>query len=327
MAMYRTFLKGDEIAITDLWNKTLQNDPITKQRFFKQVLLDANFDPDGLIVAEQDGQLSGAVYVLTRKLPMAGIELERDTAWITFFMVDPEKGRQGIGHGLMELAERYAIEQGASQLLFSSYAPNYFLPGIDEAAYPAAYAFLQKEGYRRQYSPVAMHRDLLDYIYPSAVSGLKKQREAEGYTFGPAAYGDFPELIRFANQQFNPDWGRAIREGILQGLDPSQVLAAKNGDRIAGFAMFGGYEGIRERFGPFGVDENEQGKGLGKILLHDTLHAMKQRTIQGAWFLWTSETSSAGHLYLKHGFKTYRQFHVMVKELDPQLLNIEERFT
>ena len=160
-----------------------------------------------------------------------------------------------------------------------------------------------------------MHRDLLDYTYPPAVGDLKKQREAEGYSFGPAAHGDFPELIRFANEQFNPDWGRAIREGILQGLDPSQVLAAKNGDRIVGFAMFGGYEGIRERFGPFGVDENEQGKGLGKILLHETLHAMKQRTIQGAWFLWTSETSAAGHLYLKHGFRTYRKFHVMVKDL------------
>ena len=79
--------------------------------------------------------------------------------------------------------------------------------------------------------------------------------------------------------------------------------------------MYGGYEGIRERFGPFGVDDSEQGKGLGKILLHEALHSMKQRTIQGAWFLWTSEKSSAGHLYLKNGFKTYRTFHVMVKEL------------
>ncbi|WP_422122276.1 GNAT family N-acetyltransferase [Planococcus sp. X10-3] len=314
--MYRSFRNGDEYAITDLWNKTLQRDPITHQRFFKQVLLDANFDPEGLIVAEQDGELIGAIYALTRKLPMAGVELERDNAWITFFMVDPEKERLGIGSGLMRQAEQYAKRQGAKQLLFSSYAPNYFLPGIDDKAYPAAYAFLQKEGYRRLYSPVAMHRDLLDYSYPSEVSVLKNQREAEGYSFGPAASGDFPALIRFANEQFNPDWGRAIREGILQGLDPEQVLAAKNGDRVVGFAMFGGYEGIRERFGPFGVDENEQGKGLGKILLHESLYAMKQRTIQGAWFLWTSETSSAGHLYLKHGFKSYRQFHVMVKDLE-----------
>lgn len=313
--MYRSFQNGDEIAITGLWNRTLHQDPITPQRFFRQVLLDPNFDPKGLVVAEQDGKLIGAVYALTRKLPMAGTELEQGTAWITFFLVDPAYTRRRVGHGLMEQVEQYAKSQGADKLFFSSYAPNYFLPGIDEMAYPAGYAFLQKEGYRRLYSPVAMHRNLLDYVYPEAVRKLKQQRENEGYSFGAAATGDFPELIRFANEKFNPDWGRAIREGVLQGLDPSQVLAAKNGGCIVGFAMFGGYEGIRERFGPFGVAESEQGKGLGKILLHDTLFAMKQLTLQGAWFLWTSETSSAGHLYLKHGFKTYRQFHVMVKEL------------
>ena len=79
--------------------------------------------------------------------------------------------------------------------------------------------------------------------------------------------------------------------------------------------MYGGYEKIRERFGPFGVEESEQGKGLGKILLHETLHAMKQQTLQGAWFLWTSETTVAGHLYLKNDFRTFRKFHVMLKEL------------
>ena len=60
--------------------------------------------------------------------------------------------------------------------------------------------------------------------------------------------------------------------------------------------------------------ENKE-KDLERFLLHEALHSMKQRTIQGAWFLWTSEKSSAGHLYLKNGFKTYRTFHVMVKEL------------
>ena len=313
--MYRSFQNGDENAIIDLWNRTLRRDPITSQRFFKQVLLDPNFDPQGLIVAEQDEKLIGAVYALTRKLPLAGDELEKGTAWITFFFVDPAYNHREVGRGLIEQAETFAETQGARKLFFSTYAPNYFLPGIDEAAYPTGYAFLQKVGYRRLYSPVAMHRDLLDYLYPEAVGDLKQRRESEGYSFGPASKGDYPELIRFANEKFNPDWGRAIREGILQGVDPSQVLAAKYGGRIVGFAMFGGYEGIRERFGPFGVAESEQGKGLGKILLHDTLFAMKQLTLQGAWFLWTSETSSAGHLYLKHGFKTYRQFHVMVKEL------------
>lgn len=313
--MYRTFQSGDEKGIVGLWNDVLIHDPINKNRFRTQVLLDANFDPDGMILAVDGEKIVGAILAVTRKLPMIGTELEPDTGWITFFMVHPHFGRKGIGQGLLEKAIDYIREQGAKKVFFSSYAPNYFLPGIDEAAYPSGFNFLQKEGFKRAYSPVAMHRALTDYIYPDAVKAVKLEREQEGYVFETVCDGDLPAVIRFANNVFNPDWGRAIREGLLQGIDPSQVLVAKKEGRIVGFAMYGGYEGIRERFGPFGVDDREQGKGLGKVLLHEALQSMKQKTIQGAWFLWTSEKSSAGHLYLKNGFTTYRTFHVMVKEL------------
>ncbi|MCM3708979.1 GNAT family N-acetyltransferase [Sporosarcina luteola] len=313
--MYRAFQSGDEKGIVGLWNDVLIHDPIHKDRFRTQVLLDANFDPAGLIVAINGERIVGAIMAITRKLPMIGTELEPDTGWITFFMVHPDVGRQGIGHGLMERACDYIRSQGAEKVFFSSYAPNYFLPGIDEAAYPAGFEFLHKEGFKRAYSPVAMHRALTDYVYPEAVKAVKAEREQEGYVFETVQDGDLPAVITFANTVFNPDWGRAIREGLLQGIDPSQILIAKKQGKVVGFAMYGGYEGIRERFGPFGVDDNEQGKGLGKILLHEALYSMKQRTIQGAWFLWTSEKSSAGHLYLKNGFKTYRTFHVMVKDL------------
>ncbi|MFS0688639.1 GNAT family N-acetyltransferase [Sporosarcina sp. 179-K 8C2 HS] len=313
--MYRTFQSGDEIGIVGLWNEVLLHDPINEKRFRTQVLLDVNFDPEGLIVAVDGERIVGAILAITRKLPMMGTDLEPDTGWITFFMVHPHVRRQGIGHGLMERACDYICNQGAKKVFFSSYAPNYFLPGIDDAAYPAGFDFLQKEGFLRAYSPVAMHRALTDYVYPKAVKIVKAEREQEGYIFESVKDGDLPAVIRFANTIFNPDWGRAIREGLLQGIDPSQILIAKKAGKVVGFAMYGGYEGIRERFGPFGVDTSEQGKGLGKVLLHEALHSMKKRTIQGAWFLWTSETSSAGHLYLKNGFKTYRTFHVMVKEL------------
>ena len=313
--MYRTFQNGDETGIVELWNDVLSHDPINQKRFRTQVLLDANFDPDGMIVAVDGERIIGAILAITRKLPMIGTDLEPDNGWITFFMVHPDEERQGIGRELMERAIEYIRKQGAKKVFFSSYAPNYFLPGIDEAAYPSGYNFLQKEGFRRAYSPVAMHRALTDYVYPETVKEVKAEREQEGYVFETVQDGDLPAVIKFANTVFNPDWGRAIREGLLQGLDPSQILIAKNEGNVVGFAMYGGYEGIRERFGPFGVDDSEQGKGLGKVLLHEALHSMKQRTIQGAWFLWTSEKSSAGHLYLKNGFKTYRTFHVMVKEL------------
>ena len=315
MTMLRTFQSGDEKQIVALWNEVLSFDPITLKRFRNQVLLDANFDPQGLIIAEKEGDIAGALLAIRRRLPMTGTDLEEGTGWITFFLVRSADQRIGIGRELMGSAIQFLKMHRVTHVYFSSYAPNYFLPGIDRKTYPAGYEFLQKEGFRRLYSPVAMHRTLMDYTYPSDVKDLKSVRMKEGYTFNKVQDGDLYEVIRFANIEFNPDWGRAIREGILQGVDSSQVIVAKKEGRIVGFAMYGGYEMIRERFGPFGVSDSEQGKGLGKILLHETLFAMKQRTIQGAWFLWTSETTSAGHLYRKNGFTTVRKFDVMVKEL------------
>lgn len=313
--MIRTFKSGDERKIVECWNDSLIHDPITPERFRRQVMLDANFDPEGLIVAEENGEIIGAILSITRRLPMYKTVLEEDTAWISFFFVKPGYEQNGIGTKLMERACLFAKNRGAEKILFSSYAPNYFVPGIDEVRYPSGYEFLQKAGFRKVYSPVAMHRALTDYVYPEAVKELKGVRESEGYTFAPVQDGDFYELIQFANEVFNPDWGRAIREGVLQGLNPSQILVAKRNETVVGFALYGGYEGIRERFGPFGVDPNELGKGLGKILLHETLHSMRANTLHGAWFLWTSETTSAGHLYMKNGFKTFRTFHVMLKEI------------
>jgi len=312
---YRPFQSGDEQKIVELWNEVLIHDPINPVRFRNQVLLDANFDPEGLIVAVDQEKLIGVAFAVIRKLPMIRTELEKDTSWISFFFVKSGYERKGIGTELLDRVSGYAKRKGAEKIFFSSYAPNYFVPGIDEEHYPAGYGFLQKSGFRKLYSPVAMHRALTDYMYPEDVRNLKQVRESEGYTFGPVQDGDFYELIQFANEAFNPDWGRAIREGVLQGLEPSQIFVAKRDERVVGFALYGGYERIRERFGPFGVDPGEQGKGLGKILLHETLHSMRAKTLHGAWFLWTSEKSSAGHLYLKNGFKTFRTFHVMVKEL------------
>ena len=68
--MYRTFQNGDETGIMELWNDVLSHDPINKKRFRNQVLLDANFDPEGMIVAVDGECIIGAILAITRKLPM-----------------------------------------------------------------------------------------------------------------------------------------------------------------------------------------------------------------------------------------------------------------
>lgn len=315
MILFRSYQAGDECQLVRLWNQTMQVDPITPERFRNLVLLDANFDPLGLRVAVGGEQIIGAVYAVRRLLPMYGTELEPEHGWILFFFVDSSYRRQGIGRRLLDEALEFLREQGRSTVFVSSYAPGYITPGVDQEAYPEAFSFLQQYGFRTRYSPVAMDYSLVSFRIPDKVVVLKQRREEEGYTFRTALDQDLYELIRFATEVFNPDWGRAIREGILQGLPMSSILVAEYENRIVGFCLHGGYEGIRERFGPFGVDPGQQGKGLGTILLYDCLAAMRAKGLHGAWFLWTGEQTPAGQLYKKAGFSVTRTFHVLSRSL------------
>lgn len=315
MIEYRTYQSGDETKIVSLWNNVLWKDPITSKRFRNLVLLDANFDPKGLRLAFKDNRLVGCVYAVRRRLPMYGTDLEPENGWIPFFFVDSSERKQGIGTQLMSDALAFLKEEGRTNVFFASYAPNYILPGIDEDTYPEAYAFLQAQGFQKLYSPIAMDRNLVGYHIPEKTKKLKEERVTEGYTFTQAEDKDLYDVILFANEKFNPDWGRAIREGVLQGLPLERILVAREGEDVVGFCIYGGYEGIPDRFGPFGVDPEQQGKGLGKILLHECLHLMRSEGLHNAWFLWTGEKTSAGYLYKNTGFEITRKFHVMKKSL------------
>ncbi len=315
MVVYRRYQSGDEKQIVELWNQSLWKDPITSKRFRNLVLLDANFDPVGMRLAFENDKLIGCVYAVRRLLPMFGTDLEPDNGWIPFFFVDKSHERAGVGAQLMKEASEFLKENNRKHVFFSSYAPNYIMPGIDEDAYPAAYQFLQAQGFTKLYSPIAMDRNLVDFKLSDEIKELVKQREEEGYTFTKAKDKDLYEVIQFANLKFNPDWGRAIREGVLQGLPMDRILVARQDDKVVGFCIYGGYEQVPDRFGPFGVDPEQQGKGLGKILLHLCLQNMKSESLHGAWFLWTGEKTSAGYLYKKTGFEITRTFHVMKKDL------------
>lgn len=315
MFTYRFYQSGDEKKIIRQWNNNLPSDPITQKRFRNLVLLDANFDPKGMRLAFHGDKLVGCVYAVRRLLPMLGTDLEQDDGWITFFFVQQSYRRTGIGNHLMNEAIAFLKENGRINVFFASYAPNYILPGIDEKNYSNGYQFLTSQGFNKLYSPIAMDRSLVDFQLPSDIVELKHEREAEGYSFTQATDGDLYELIHFANDTFNPDWGRAMREGVLQGLPMKRILVAKHNKTIIGFCLYGGYEGIPERFGPFGVDPDQQGKGLGKLILNLCLQEMKSEGLHGAWFLWTGEKTAAGYLYKKTGFEITRTFHVMKKEI------------
>ena len=324
----RAFAAGDELSLVDAWNRSLHADPTTAGWFRDCVLLDPNFDPEGLRVAVAGGRVVGCAYGVRRLTPLAlGTDLEPEVGWIPFFFVVPEHRGSGLGRRLLGEALAFLKGQGRVRVDFASYTPNYVLPGADAEIYPDGFRLLEGLGFETLYSPVAMDRSLVGYVMPDDVHGLRAVREGEGYVFRTPMDGELPELIRFAADVFNPDWGEAIRN---HKSPERMVVAIKRGAAadgsggaggaggvggvsagIVGFALYGAYRGVGERFGPFGVDPGLQGTGLGKVLLHLTMTRMRAEGLHSSWFLWTGEKSSAGHLYTKAGYSITRRFHVM----------------
>lgn len=313
----RTYRGGDEASIVACWNRACPRETISEAVFVKRVLCDANFASEGLFVAERNGVVIGFVLTIMRRVPMLGTDLEPHNGWITAFAVDPDYHGHGVGQALFRSALAYLRENGRRVVSFSDYAPNYFVPGLDRATYPRAAAFLAAQGFEKLYTCAAMDMNLVLFEIPDDVRATKEQREAEGYIFEHLTPARVAETIAFATDAFHADWGRAVREGVAAGVSYDQFLLAINPEgSVVGFAMFGGYDGIPERFGPFGVADSERGKGLGKVLLYLTLDVMRQKGLHNSWFLWTGEQSPAGHLYRRAGFHVTRHFDIMRKRLE-----------
>lgn len=319
---YRVFEAGDAAAIVDLVAAAMPVDAISAEWFTENVLLDPNFDAAGLVVAVVPGEerlgprrVGGFVYAV-RGRGGPGIPVDPDGGWITIGAVHPVVRRRGVGTELVTRALAFLRTAGARWVTYSGYPPAYFLPGLDADRYPDGLRLLEAHGFGSVSRPLAMDLSLATYRTPDAVLAVRAEREAEGYTFGPARPDDLPETIEFAAAELAPDWGEAIREAVLRHGRPDRVAVVRDpAGAVTGLSAYGAYRGLLERFGPIGVAPGRRGLGLGKILTHLTLTRMRAEGAHTAWFLWSGAQSPAGRLYLDAGFVVTRTFQVLRADL------------
>ncbi len=310
-AIIRRFRSGDGAAIARAWTEAAPMDGITYARFRDLILLDRNFNAAGLLVAEIGGEIVGSAYGVRRRVAHDADDLESTSGWVPYFFVAPRSQGQGIGRELISEVLDWLRAEGATTVYFSSYTPNYFLPGLDAERYPLAAKLLSAMGFTTQYESVAMDRSLNDYVMPDAIRTRIADLTRQGYVLGSPSDDDLVDLIEIAGL-FNSDWSRGIREAKLNGLALERILCVRDPvGNMLGWGMHGTYEHVLERFGPFGVLPQSRGTGLGEVLLHLTLERMRALGAHSAWFLWTEEDSAAGHLYAKTGFTVTRSFAIL----------------
>ena len=312
MVTVRGYRCSDEAALLQVWGAALPYDPIDRRTFHRKVLLDPNFDPAWLLVAEGDNQLVGFCLCLIRRVPMEKVGLEPDKGWITALGVHPEWQRKGVGTALLERALHLFQEAQRSQVLISPYTPNYFVPGVDERHYAAGVEFLLRRGFEIIARPLSMDANIVLFD-PTPYAEREQKLRAEGIEVRPLQPNEVPALLTFLRHHMPGDWVRHARElltDIARGWgDYDQFIVAWCQGEIVGYCQFEG-----EHFGPYGVRPDFQGRGIGTVLMAKCLATMRQKGLHNAWVLWTSD-EAAQRVYARFGFKETRRFAILRRQL------------
>ncbi|MCX7920160.1 MAG: GNAT family N-acetyltransferase [bacterium] len=308
------FCYKDTEKLIALWNRCLPIDGITLDIFERKILLDPNFDIDGLQVAKtESGQLVGFMYGVVFRVPLEGAGMLEDLGWITAAGVDPDFRHRGIGLKLWTAVESFFKARNRKIIAIATYAPNYFVPGIDIHAYPEAVQFFEKVGFKITARPLSMDAHIWQFTIPEKILETEKRLLQEGIRIQKYERKYLIPYLEFMRKDMPGNWIRIARENLTlltygRFKEEQIFLAIKGDDEIIGYCQ---YE--EEHFGPFGVSDRYQGKGIGQVLLARTIEQMRNRGHHNAWLLWTDDKASV--VYSKVGFKESRRYVVMKKEL------------
>lgn len=308
--MIRPYEGKDFAEIIKIWNKALPEHPQDRRSFVKNVLLDMNFEKEGFLVAQEDGEILGFIWAIVRKYPVdVGAPSSEEKGYLNVLALKYEKDiNGGVGRELILAAENYILKDGKKTITVSGYTPNYFYPGIN-AEYSEYLKLYYSLGYKELKRNFSISADLSAFGKNEVIEALKKEREAEGYIFAELSEEYIPSLLGSTL----PGWRHRHRRLLNETLDFGKFrLVIKDGE-VIGSAIFGDPYSNEERFGPYGVSAEYRGLGLGKILLYDTLTAMKSRGLKRAWAQSTPSSGAAFAIYEKFGFKRCSEYITLSK--------------
>jgi predicted N-acetyltransferase YhbS len=293
----------------------MTKDPITEERFWQQFLLDVNFDANGALIAEQDGQIVGYLQAIYRKFPMGTLGLSPETGWISIFFVAPEYRRQGIATKLFDAGCAFLKAAGRTTVMCNGYAPYYIFPGID-VDYVEANAFMEKHGWKLLNEPIAMGMNLEGVRMPEKVQQKWEALKAEGYQIRMFQREDTLPLINFVEKHF-PHWTPSIIDGLQHGNLNTVVALNKQGEVVGYTEWENTYcdppKGAAGRFGPFGVHPEMRNNGIGSVIFYYLVERVTGMGHRYLWFGWAGGRNQS--FYERVGCKVTRRFKFWKKAL------------
>ena len=302
----RNLTDTDIADVISLWNSALPHEAIDKKAFLKKLLLDPNFSPNGFFIAEENNKMLGFVNCPYFKNPSI------ETGFISILAIKDRSRVLEIGNILLDKAEEYIRSKGKKRIS-TGYTPLYFTQGVEKDLCPEYAELYRSRGYSEKESFKRVC-DLSGYVYPEKCHAKKEALAKEGIYVGEMKDEYLLSLTHPHPSFAKPGWSFEFKNRLAE-LDYARVrIAAKDG-KIIGCCVFGDPNGSPERFGPFGVDEDMRGKGLGTLLLNDCFFEMKKRGLQSAWAQWTPGEGPASILYDHYGFEKRNSYLLFDKNL------------
>lgn len=304
----RNYKGEDTESIIKIWNEQMPYNTITKDMFVKNILLDLNFTPDGFFVACEGDEIIGFVYSTVRRIQVdINGPMDEDKGWIVAIGV--KKDISIVGAQLVKKAEEFINKDGKRKVYACSYTPNYFYQGINKK-YPEYIKLFEELGYGESETSVSMSMELENYKSPDYIPDLYKKLTDEGFEFKDLSIPYIPSWLTFQK----PSWTHRFRRLLNEKGCFENVNIVVYNDEVIGCNIFGDPYSDEERFGPFGVRDDFQGKGIGKILLDECMLKMKKRGLKRAWMQWATAAEYVVNMYLKFGFEIMDTYITFVKE-------------
>lgn len=309
----RPFEGKDTGALLACWERALPLDAVTLDVFERKVLLDQNFERDSLMVAELGGKIAGFVTCFVLNKPIEKVGHREETGFISAMGVAPEFRGKGVGSRLLDAAEAFFRKRGRKIICVAPYTPNYFVPGVDKERYADGVKFLQEHGFAEYSEGIAADALISKFELAPEVLEKEKKLAEERIVVRHYEREDLVDYIQFQRDLMPGPWVEDARRNLTElthgRFKKQSIWLAVDKGRIIGFCMNEG-----DHFGPFGVSDDYQGKGIGTVLLARTMYQMRLDGYHCAWVLWTGERALKG-VYGRLGFTLTRRFAIMKKEL------------
>lgn len=309
----RVFRENDWQELCRLYNRCYTFDQVSEKFFLEHLILEPNFNPDGVFVAEVDGNISGAVsaQTVTRNTSPWSDQVTRSRS--KGFIMPLICFDKPTGLALLRHAEKYLADNGANICRIATSGAYLFPDAVDPDAYPLLKEVITENGYRAGASYFSMRCDLTDWRITDRVAEKIRKGRENGIEAKICELSDIPALRRFLcnSGDLTARMGNLTQKLSRNELD--EVVIIRNSSDVLGYCQHN-YFGTPDRVGPFCVSRECRGMGLGQIMVAKLLEVMSERKFKSAWFATCNEGNT--HFYSKNGFVIFRTKYVFEKNLE-----------